>query len=110
MGIESRKCDSVAISEAQLILAEKRTSLAVIRTGIVVLALPLSVLSVLIAASRYYDVLHVLHFIVPVGLLCAVLVLFDGYLIIHSIQRMRHYDRLIHDIKSQHNVIGPFID
>ncbi len=35
--------DSIAISEVQLLLAEKRTSLAVMRTGIAVLALPLSV-------------------------------------------------------------------
>ena len=41
------------INEIQLILAEKRTSLAAMRTGIAVFVLPLSVLSVLVATSEY---------------------------------------------------------
>ena len=41
--MESDKTEiaSVVIGEVQLLLAEKRTSLAVMRTGIAVLALPL---------------------------------------------------------------------
>jgi uncharacterized membrane protein YidH (DUF202 family) len=102
--------DSIVISEVQLILAEKRTSLAVMRTGIAVLALPLSVMSVLIATSKYYDVLHVLHFLIPLGVVCLVLIGFGAYLIIRSIIRMRHYDRLIHEIKLKHSIIGKFIE
>jgi uncharacterized membrane protein YkgB len=63
----STESDALIINEAQLILAEKRTSLAAMRTGIAVFALPLSVLGLLIATSRYYDLLHVLPLIVPVG-------------------------------------------
>jgi uncharacterized membrane protein YidH (DUF202 family) len=95
---EKTEINSIAINEAQLVLAEKRTSLAVMRTGIAVLALPLSVMSVLIATSKYYDVIHVLHILV------------GAYLIIRSIIRMRHYERLIHEIKLKHSVIGKFID
>lgn len=102
--------DSIAINEAQLVLAEKRTSLAVMRTGIAVLVLPLSVMSVLIATSKYYDIIHVLHFFVPLGILCFCLILFGGYLIVLSIIRMRRFDRLIHEIKSTHSVIGRFIE
>jgi hypothetical protein len=51
----STESDALIINEAQLILAEKRTSLAAMRTGIAVFALPLSVLGLLIATSRYYD-------------------------------------------------------
>jgi len=100
---------SLAVQEAQLLLAEKRTSLAVMRTGIAVLALPLSVMSVLIATSKYYDVLHVLHFLIPLVILSFGLIIFGAYLIILSIIRMRHYDRLIHEIKKKHSVIGKFI-
>ena len=100
----------MAINEVQLILAEKRTSLAVMRTGIAVLALPLSVMSVLIATSRFYDVLNVLHFLVPLGALNLALIVFGASLIIRSIIRMRHYDRLILEIKLKHSVIGKFID
>jgi len=102
--------NSTAINEAQLLLAEKRTSLAVMRTGIAVLALPLSVMSVLIATSKYYGVLHVLHFLIPLGILNFALIVLGAYLIIHSIIRMRHYDHLIREIKLKHSIIGEFID
>ncbi len=76
MSDDTNKIDSIAINEVQLILAEKRTSLAIMRTGIAVLALPLSVTSVLIATSKYYDVLHVLHFLVPLCALNLALIIF----------------------------------
>ncbi len=107
---EKTEINSIAINEAQLVLAEKRTSLAVMRTGIAVLALPLSVMSVLIATSKYYDALRVLHFLIPLGILNFALVIFGAYLIVRSIIRMRHYDRLIHKIKMTHSIIGEFID
>ena len=110
MSDEKTDLNAIAINEAQLVLAEKRTSLAVMRTGIAVLALPLSVMSVLIATSKYYDVLRVLHFLIPLGILNFALIVFGAYLIIRSIIRMRHYDRLIHEIKIKHSIIREFID
>jgi len=80
------KIDSIVINEVQLVLAEKRTSLAVMRTGIAVLVLPLSVMSVLIATSKYYDILHVLHLLIPLAAISLVLIFFGAYLIISSIQ------------------------
>ena len=110
MNNEKAESDSILINEVQLLLAEKRTSLAVMRTGIAVLALPLSVISVLIATSKYYDVLQVAHFLFPLGILNLALIILGIYLIIHSTIRMRHNDRLIHEIKLKHSVIGRFID
>ena len=110
MNDDKTEFSSIAINEAQLVLAEKRTSLAIMRTGIAILALPLSVISFLIATSKYYDALHVLHFLIPLGILNFALIVFGIYLIIRSIIRMRHYDRLIHKIKLDHNIIGEFID
>ena len=107
---DTNNIDSIAINEVQLILAEKRTSLAVMRTGIAVLALPLSVISVLIATSKYYDIFHVLHFLIPFGILNLALITLGSYLIIRSIIRMRNYDRHIHEIKLKHSVIGEFIE
>ena len=43
------KLDELIFGEIQVLLAEKRTALASLRTGIAVFALPLSVLSALIA-------------------------------------------------------------
>ncbi len=110
MSGENPETTSIAINEAQLVLAEKRTSLSVMRTGIAVLALPLSVTSVLIATSKFYDILRVLHFLIPLGLINAALVVFGAYLIIRSAVKMKRYDRLILEIKKRHSIIGEFID
>jgi uncharacterized membrane protein YidH (DUF202 family) len=104
------KSDSIIINEAQLILAEKRTSLAAMRTGIAMLVLPLSVMSVLIATSRYYDFLHVLYFLVALGVVNLALIILGGYMIVRAIIRIHNYDRLIHEIKLKHSVIGKFLE
>ena len=82
--------DSSVFGEIQLILAEKRTALASMRTGIAVFALPLSVLSALIATSKYYNVAHVIHFLLPLLVLNLGLIILGCYLVIHSISRLRH--------------------
>lgn len=102
--------EGLVVSEMQLLLAEKRTSLAVLRTGIAVFVLPLSVLSVLIATSKYYDTVRVLPFILPLLFLSGALVILASYLIVRSLIRMRHQDRLIMEIKRTHPVLAPFIE
>jgi uncharacterized membrane protein YidH (DUF202 family) len=102
--------DSIKTNEAQLILAEKRTSLAVLRTGLAVLALPLSVISVLIVTSNYYNVLDVIYILVLLGIVNFVLVTFGVYLIIISLKRMKHFDRMIAEIKAENSVIGKFME
>jgi len=96
--------------EIQLLLAEKRTSLSGLRTGIAIFALPLSVLSVLVATSRYYDPTKVKAFLIALIILNGALVLLGGYLIIHALMRIRHYDRLIREIKLKHSAIAGFLD
>ncbi len=107
---DKAKISAIAINEAQLLLAEKRTALAILRTGIALLALPMSITSFLIAFSKHYDVFSVLHFLIPLGLLNATLGGFGVYLVYTSVKRMHSYDRLIHKIKIEHSVIGQFLD
>jgi len=107
---DESRVNTIAINEVQLLLAEKRTSLAVMRTGIAVLALPLSLISLLIATSKYYDFLKVLRLLIPLGVLNLCLLILGGYLIIRSIIRMKNYDRYIHEIKLKHSIIGEFIE
>jgi len=57
--------DNVIFGEIQVLLTEKRTALALLRTGIAVFALPLSVLSALIATSRYYSMEKVMPLLLP---------------------------------------------
>ncbi|MEW6673355.1 MAG: hypothetical protein AB1427_16760 [Thermodesulfobacteriota bacterium] len=110
MDAKTSELNAIIINEAQLILAEKRTSLAAVRTGIAVIALPLSLVSLLIATSRFYDAFHVLHWLIPLMALNVVLVFLGAYLIIRSLVRIHHYDRLIKEIKRKHSAVAEFID
>jgi len=102
--------DAVVLNEMQLLLAEKRTSLAAMRTGIAVFAFPLSVLSVLIATSKSYEIHEVLHWLVPLILLNLGLVVLGIYLITRAVMRIRHYDRLIDKLKSKHTRLAELLD
>ena len=100
----------VVINEVQLILAEKRTSLATMRTGIAVCAIPLSLTGLLIATSKYYTIDNVLSLFIPFGLLNAALLCLGAYLIVRSMKKLLHQDRMIRDIKRKHSAIAEFID
>ena len=93
-----------------MLLAEKRTALSAMRTGIAVFALPLSVLSVLVATSRLYNLEHALPLLVPIFVLCAALVVLGCYLVIHSIRRIHHYDRIIRELKSKYSALAEYMD
>jgi hypothetical protein len=114
-GVEASKTEigqrsTLVVNEAQLILAEKRTAFAALRTGIAIFALPLSVLSVLIATSRYYDIPHVLPLLIPLTVLNAGLIGLGVYLVWHSFRRIHHYDRLLADLKAKHHRLAGFLD
>src|SRR6266550_3622704 len=82
------KPDNVIFGEIQVLLAEKRTALAGLRTGIAVFALPLSVLSALIATSRYYSFEKVMPLLAPLMLLNLGLVVLGTWLVFRSIHRI----------------------
>ncbi|MDB6032124.1 MAG: hypothetical protein JWM16_2462 [Verrucomicrobiales bacterium] len=107
-GISERS--ALVVNEAQLILAEKRTAFAALRTGIAIFALPLSVLSVLIATSRYYDIHHVMHLFIPLALINVGLITLGIYLVWHSFRKIHHYDRLLAELKAKHHRLAAFLD
>jgi hypothetical protein len=107
---EPPKVDSLIFGEIQVVLAEKRTALASLRTGIAVFALPLSVLSVLIATSRHYNIAAVMPLLVPLLLLNLGLVLLGSWLIYRSIRRLHHYDHVIHELTQKYRSLGEFVD
>jgi uncharacterized membrane protein YidH (DUF202 family) len=68
--------NAMILNTMQLLLAEKRTALSGLRTGIAIFAFPLSVLSVLIATSKLYETEKVMHWLLPlVGISVGLLVL-----------------------------------
>jgi len=100
--------EMTSISRFQLILAEKRTSLAVMRTGIGVFTLPLSVVTVLIATSGQYDLLEAYHLLVPLLVLCAGLVVLAIYLVHRSVLRIWRQDAMIKKIKREDLELAEF--
>ena len=102
--------DNATFGEIQVILSEKRTALASLRTGIAVFALPLSVLSVLIATSRYYSMGNVMPLLVPLLALCLGLAILGAWLIYHSIRRIRHYDRVVRQLTKKYRSLAQFVD
>ncbi|MDR0549617.1 MAG: hypothetical protein LBI10_09465 [Deltaproteobacteria bacterium] len=86
--------ESMLINEVSLILAEKRTALSVLRTGLAVLILPLSVVSVLVAVSRYYDPAKVIHLLTPLLGVSVLLAVFGLFLVFKSFKLALALDRL----------------
>ena len=101
--------DMLVIQEMQLLLAEKRTALSTLRTGIAIFAFPLSVLSVLIATSKSYNIHEVWHWLVPLLLLNFALIGLAVYLIVHALRRLRHYNRLIDEQKRKHGRLAKLL-
>jgi hypothetical protein len=107
-GLPSR--DSVIFGEIQVLLAEKRTALASLRTGIAVFALPLSVLSALIATSRFYSIERVMPLLLPLMLLNLGLVVLGCWLVFRSIRRIHHYEHRIRELSEKYRSIAQFIE
>jgi uncharacterized integral membrane protein len=102
-GKAAMRHETMLINEISLVLAEKRTSLSVMRSGLAVLALPLSVLSVLIVISRYYDPDKVIHLLGPLLILCAGLTILGIYLVTSALRRIRSLNRVIGVLKGQNS-------
>jgi uncharacterized membrane protein YidH (DUF202 family) len=84
-----------------LLLAEKRTSLALFRTAIAIFTLPLSVFTILIATSNFYNAMDSLHFIAPLITICSALIIIGIYLIYRSFSRIRVIDNSIKKLENK---------
>ena len=107
---ESPQLDALLLGEIQVLLSEKRTALSSMRTGIAVFALPLSVLSVLIATSRYYSMAKVMPLLVPLLLLNFGLVMLGSWLVYRSIRRIYHFEHRIRELSQKYRSIAEFIE
>jgi uncharacterized membrane protein YidH (DUF202 family) len=104
------KIDNLILGEIQVLLSEKRTSLASLRTGIAIFALPLSVLSVLIATSKYYSTTKVMPLLAPLLILNFGLVVLGSWLIYRSIKHFRHYEHRIRELTQKYRSLADFVD
>jgi uncharacterized membrane protein YidH (DUF202 family) len=88
--------------KVQLLLAEKRTALSLLRTGIALLTLPLSVVSILIATSHYYESSKVLYLLIPVLAISVILLLLGSWIVGHSFRKYRALEQKIREVKIAH--------
>lgn len=100
---------SLVINEIQLLLAEKRTSLSSLNAGLAVVAVPLSILSFLVATSRYYETLSVVHLLAPLWAACAVLFVLGMYIIVRALTRIRRFDARIEELKTKDEEVRQLI-
>ncbi|MGD8561051.1 MAG: hypothetical protein PVG03_00880 [Desulfarculaceae bacterium] len=91
-------------------MAEKRTSLATLRTGIAVLALPLTIVGLLIVLSTHYQTNQVLGLLIPMLLVCAGLLGLGVYLVVRGLRRIHRADALLIEIKKRHSFLAEFMD
>ncbi|MCB2189506.1 MAG: hypothetical protein KQJ78_24065 [Deltaproteobacteria bacterium] len=101
---------ALIINEAQLLLAEKRTILATLRTGIVVMTLPLALVSFLIAASTHYELEKVLQYLVPLLAVCGLLMILGAFLVIRSFLKFLRTDRILQQLKRDHGFLTSVMD
>ena len=87
------------MTEVQLLLAEKRTAYALLRTGVTVSVEPLSLWTVLITTSRLWSLFDVLWLLIPVVAVLVVLFALGIYLIVHALRHIRHTDEIISGLR-----------
>lgn len=109
MDLEQTSEQSI-IKAIRLLLDEKRASLAVMRTGILIIVVQLFALSILITTSRHYEIVEVKHMAVLFFSLNAFLFLLAMYLIISSLLRIRRNDRSIERLKKRNKRIAELIE
>lgn len=84
--------ESLLINEAQFLLADKRTQLATVRTGLALLAVPMSILSVLVVTSRFYRFWGNLSYLLPLFAMCLGLLALGVYLIWRGIIKLHRIE------------------
>ncbi|HVM46318.1 MAG TPA: hypothetical protein VM582_10320 [Candidatus Thermoplasmatota archaeon] len=95
----------LVIQEVQLLLAEKRTSFALLRTGVSVSLVPLSVWTVLIATSRLWNVWEARWLLAPLMLVALALFGLGAYLIMHAMQHLAHTDRVLMGLRQSDTLL-----
>ncbi len=84
---------SIKQEKIMTLLSEKRTVLSEFRTGITTLILPLSIITLLVATSKYYNIKEIPYMFTSLIVVCIILFLIGGYLTIKPMSRLREIDK-----------------
>jgi len=97
-------------TELELLLSEKRTALSLLRTGIAVFALPLSVLSLLVATSSIYTWHEAAPYLLPLLILTAALIGLGAYLVARGFVSAHRCDRHLKELKNHSPVLATLME
>jgi uncharacterized membrane protein YidH (DUF202 family) len=100
----------MVFDEVNLMLAEKRTALSLLRTDIAIFTIPLSIGSILIATSKLYNPEKIIFLMVPVLGGCTFLVAISLWLMIDAFVRLRNNDRRLDKIIEKNQFLKNLVD
>jgi hypothetical protein len=96
---------ALVLSEVQLLLAEKRTAYALLRTGLAVSLLPLSMWTVLVATSKLWDATKIWWLLAPALVIMIVLLVLGLHLMYDALQNIRHAERRIGALRHKSTIL-----
>ncbi len=110
MSVPDIENDQLVSNAIQVLLSEKRTSLAMMRTGIAIIALPLAITSALIATSSLYEIDRVSHMLASVMIVNALLLVLGVTMVASAYHNIAKYARLLHQLKKDHPSMSRYLD
>jgi len=102
--------DTLIVEEILVLLQEKRTALRMVRIGISAVIAEITILGLLIATSRYYKWIEVMHLWIPFVLLNLIVLALAGYFIFGSLIHIHRLDRQVLRFKKSHGVLSNLMD
>lgn len=104
-----KRPETLLLSEIQVLLSEKRTFYAILRTGLAVVALPLSIIGFLIVSKEYHNLFDKFWLgAIVVGFLLFVS-LAGLFLVIKSGKKLKVIDGMIRDIEREDNRVDKLV-
>ncbi len=82
-------------SKVMTLLSEKRTILSEIRTWVTMFLVPLSILTVILGISKFYDISKLLEIIIIVLIICFLLLIILAYYISKSLLKLFEFNKRI---------------
>jgi uncharacterized membrane protein YidH (DUF202 family) len=101
--------DPVASEMFKNFLADKRTILAYLRTGIGILMIPLSLLTILIATSSRYEVSDVLWMLLALGAGFILFMVFGIWMVVQAFRQLRAVDMRLKELEEEHPFLSRWV-
>lgn len=95
----------IVLNEVQLMLAEKRTAFSLLRTGVTVTLVPLSLWTVLVATSQLWNPFRVMWLLVPVMAFALALFALGVYLVVHALNHIHHVDLVLQGLRKRDTLL-----